>query len=115
MKKRFLSLTAAVLLVMAFTVNAAARVEQNEPRLSISGTTATCFVNYRSAGATDRVKVTLTLWCGESIVDSWSNSGTGSVTISENCTVVRGNTYELVMIPTVNGVVKPQVSVTARS
>ena len=115
MWKRVLSLAAVFLLLLSLSVNAAARWDKNQPALVIKGTTAYCSIDYQSAKTTDKVKVTLTLWCGESPVDSWTESGTGGVVISEECSVVRGNTYRLVATPVVNGVAKPQLSVTADS
>ena len=113
MKKRVFSLF--LLAVMVLSITAQARFSENYPYLEINGTTATCEVFYKSKSSNDTVKVTLALWCGENIVDSWTDTGTGEVSISETCTVVKGNTYTLVMMPVVNGVAKPTVSVTANS
>ena len=116
MRKRVFSMTAVVLLAMAlFLQTPTARAIRGRPELTISGTTATCSVKLESGNSGDVLDVTLTLWCGESIVNSWSKSGAGSVSISERCSVVRYNTYELVLTYRVNGVLKPQVSVTADS
>lgn len=46
-------------------------------------------------------------------IASWSASGKGSVTISKTCKVETKKTYKLVLSATVNGVAKPDVSVTA--
>ena len=118
MKRRMISLAALLLLLMSMSVNtamAAANIVDADPELTISGTKANCYVDCVSDDPSDKLSVTLTLWCGESIVDTWSDSGTGSVTIDEDCTVVRGNTYRLVMIYRINGVLQPQVSVSANS
>jgi len=50
---------------------------------------------------------------GSKEIASWSASGKGSVTISKTCKVETKKTYKLVLSATVNGVAKPDVSVTA--
>ena len=116
MKRRIIALVMLAVLVLAFTAQAAEpRYSDNRPTLSISGTTATCEVDYKSANTSDTVKITLALWCGDNIVDSWTETGKGRVVMSETCRVVAGNTYDLVMMPVVNGVAKPTVTVSADS
>ena len=116
MKRRIIALAMLAVLVLAFTAQAAEpRYSDNRPTLSISGTTATCEVDYKSANTSDTVKITLALWCGDNIVDSWTETGKGRVVMSETCRVVKGNTYDLVMMPVVNGVAKSTVTVSADS
>ena len=59
--------------------------------------------------------VTLKLKQGRRVIATWSDSDTGSLVLSESCTVQKGKSYVLVMSATVNGVSKPDVSVTANS
>lgn len=116
MKKRIFSLALLAVMLLSLTAQAVEpRATVNRPSLTISGTTATCEVDYKSANTTDTVKVTLALWCGDNIVDSWTETGTGRVVMSETCKVVKGNTYDLVMMPVVNGVAKSTVTVSANS
>lgn len=116
MKKRIFSLALLALMALSLTAQAIEpRATANLPSLTISGTTANCFVNYISSNTDDTVKVTLALWCGDNIVNSWTETGTGKVTIDEDCKVVKGNTYDLVMMPVVNGVAKSTVTVSADS
>ena len=116
MKKRMFSLVLAVMAILCLTAHAAQpRVSVNHPELTISGTTATCKVDYSAPKTTDTVKVTLALWCGDNIVDSWTETGKGTVSMKETCKVVKGNTYDLVMMPVVNGVAKSTVTVSADS
>ena len=115
MKKRILTLALLAMMVLSLTAQALEPFAlSGRPKLSISGTTATCSVTCRG-NADDEIKVILTLWCGESIVDSWSETGVGSVTIKETCKVVAGNTYDLVMMPVVNGEALEPVTVSANS
>lgn len=114
MKKRILALAMLTMMVLSLTAQAATFALGGSPRLTISGTTATCSVSCQGE-SDDEIKVILTLWCGESIVDSWSKTGTGKVVISETCKVVAGNRYDLVMMPVVNGEALDTVTVTAYS
>ena len=115
MKKRIFSLALLAVMVLSLTAQAATFAPSGKPKLTISGTTATCSVEYVSSNADDELKVTLALWCGESIVDSWTETGYGEVVIEETCKVVKGNTYDLVMTPVVNGVAQSTVTVSANS
>lgn len=114
MWKRILSLSLAIVLTLSVSAQAAMMVLYGTPKLSISGTTATCSVTVESS-SDDELKIILTLWCGESIVDSWSETGVGEVSIKETCKVVEGNYYELVMMPIVNGEALEPVTVSAHS
>lgn len=116
MQRRILALAMLTVMILSLTAQAVdARAALNKPILSISGTTATCEVDYKSASSSDTVKITLALWCGDNIVDSWTETGYGEVSMKETCTVVKGNTYDLVMMPVVNGVAKSTVTVSADS
>ena len=115
MKRRVLSLALLAMLVLSLTAQASTWSLSGRPKLSISGTTATCSVNLESSDPDDELKVTLALWCGDNIVDSWTETGYGEVSIRETCRVVKGNTYALVMKPVVNGVAKSTVTVSADS
>ena len=48
-------------------------------------------------------------------MNRWTETGYGEVSIRETCRVVKGNTYDLVMMPVVNGVAKSTVTVSADS
>ena len=116
MKKRVISLALLTVMVLSLTAHAVdARAAYGTPRLTISGTTATCSVTYACDDSDDLLKVTLALWCGDNIVNSWTESGYGEVVIEETCKVVKGNTYDLVMMPVVNGEALEPVTVSANS
>ena len=68
---------------------------------------------YNSGNRNDAISITVTLMQGSKEIASWSASGKGSVTISKTCKVETKKTYKLVLSATVNGVAKPDVSVTA--
>ena len=115
MKKRVFSLVLLSIMVLSLTAQAATFAPSGKPKLTISGTTATCSVTYACDDSDDLLKVTLALWCGDNIVNSWTESGYGEVVIEETCKVVKGNTYDLMMMPVVNGVAQSTVTVSANS
>ncbi len=118
MKKRIMPLLMVLLLVMAITVPTASavssRVISGRPTLRISGNTAYCEAIFRSGNRDNDISVTLTLKYGTEAVDSWSASGKGSVTISESKTISESGSYTLILEATVNGVIQPEVVVTAQ-
>ena len=107
-----LSLAALLLLVLSISVQAAQlRAVGSRPTLSFNGTTASCYVNCKGASTSDKVSATLTLYQGNTYVDAWSGSGTGSVFVSGQCAVKSGKSYTLTLSYSVNGTAKPSVSV----
>jgi len=106
------SLAALLLLVLSISVQAAQlRAVSNRPTLSFSGTTASCYVNCKGASTSDDLYATLTLYQGNTYVDSWSDSGTGSVFVSGQCAAKSGRDYKLVLSYTVNGQAQSSVFV----
>lgn len=114
MKRRVLALT--VLFVLALTTSAQAiglRGAAFKPVLSFNGTTAFCYADCKCGNPNDKVEATLTLYQGSTYVDSWSDSGKGSVFISGECTVKSGKSYTLTLTYSINGTAKTPVSTTA--
>lgn len=83
------------------------------PTLKIDGTTAYCVGKYSSGNRNDAISITVTLKQGSKTIKSWSASGKGAVTISKICTVEAKKTYSLTLSATVNGKIKPDITVTA--
>ncbi len=112
MKKRvFLVLLAVVMLFGATTQAYAAEQAVNViPKLTFSGTTATCKVSIIQSGKT--ISATLELWHGSTRIASWSDTATSYLQISETKTVVSGQTYTLKVSGTINGVPFTGTSVT---
>lgn len=115
MKKIVLLLISLTLLITSVTAYAAEpRIMNASPDLSFVGTTAECTAYCRGDKATDKITATLTLYQGNTVVDSWSASGTFRVTISEKYSAKKGNSYKLTLSWSVNGVRQPTTSVTGR-
>lgn len=110
MKRRNLALAALLLFVLSVQAQAVLYANRADPQLRFDGTTAYCSGQVRSSNASGAIEATLTLWHGRTAVDSWSESGTGSVDLSGSCTVKKGERYTLTIDATVNGVPIPQKS-----
>ena len=82
-------------LLLTVTANAV-QMRSLWPTVSLffSGTTANCNATVTDAGK--ELVVTLELWHGDDLVDSWPASGTGSVS-------VKGETYTLIVTGTADG------------
>lgn len=109
-KKRLL----AILLILCMlgsmmSIGAAARFDTSRIRLSFSGNTANCSHTYVAENANTTISITLILWDGTTLVGSWSNSGTGYVSVSGTAAVTSGVTYRLAAYIVVNGDITPTV------
>lgn len=101
MKKRIIPLIIIFVLLLSISANAVeTRAVSVTPSLSFSGTTAKCSVSIIETGK--EIEATLELWCGNTRIDSWSDSGTSYLVIREECGVTKGNTYTLKVILTVD-------------
>lgn len=104
MKRKFAAAILACLMTVALVTSAyaaEARAIVATPSLSFSGTTATCTLTVTKFGAA--IDATLELWCGNTLVASWSGTGTSRVIISKTKTVTRGKSYTLKAHGTVGG------------
>ena len=104
----------AILLVVSvlcaiMSISAAARANEGSITLSFSGNRANCSFYYYTENINTSVSVTLNLWNGTTLVGSWSNSGTGYVTVSGSAAVTSGVTYRLAAYVVVNGQLIPTV------
>ena len=82
------------------------------PDLSFSGTTASCYVKITHIGK--KITATMELWHGMTLVDSWSGTGTNSLTLNETHSgCVSGWTYTLKINGTIGGVAFSEITETA--
>lgn len=77
--------------------------------LQFSGLTASCKGTIVGSGS---IEATLELWRGSTKLESWSDSGTGYLQISETYSVSHGVSYTLKLTGTIGGVAFPESSVT---
>lgn len=118
MRKRIVSALVHLLLVCILSAQVAQAVEQRAASasldLSFQDKMAICTVICNGSSAKDSVTATLTLYQGSTYMASWSNSGIGDVSVYGKCPVESGKTYRLELVYSINGSVKPAVSVTNR-
>lgn len=116
MKKRISSVLVPLLLVCILSAQATQAAEQRaasaRPDLFFQGTTAICSAICQGNSANDTVEATLTLYQGDTYIDSWSESGIRKITLYGECKVTPGKTYRLEMAYSINGVSKPVISAT---
>ena len=105
MKRRIFSLTVLFLLMLGITAQAIEpRATGGNPVLTFDGTTAECSVTCTGNKSSDQVEATLTLYHGDSYVDSWNATGKLRVSVFGECNVKRGETYTLPFRP-----VRPEI------
>ncbi len=89
-----IALCIAMLLSLSLNVYAAEqRVSASQPTLDFSGTNALCGFTFVQFGK--HIEVTMELWYGNTLVDSWTKEGNHTVSFAETCPVVSGRTYTL--------------------
>ena len=95
MKKIISAILVAVMLLAISVVSFAEpyRIASATPTLSFSGTTANCKVTIRDSGKA--ISATMSLWDGNTCIDSWPGSGISLVIISGSHEVEQGKTYTL--------------------
>lgn len=112
MKKIALLLAIILTLSAPLTVSAATRALTIHPYLSFNGTTASCEITVVGNNLSERIDVEMKLMHGSTCIDSWSITGYGYVYTEKFATVTKGQTYDLVVAVSINGVAKTPVSVT---
>lgn len=105
MKKRLIPMLLVMLLLLSASANAAnvsIKSVRTTPSLIFNGTTASCTATVRDYGKT--IKVTMELWCGNTLLNTWTCSGTNLVTINETWRGIKqGQTYVLKVYGSANG------------
>lgn len=103
MKKRLVVFLLVATMLLATTAQAALQADYVEPSLTFDGSTAICEIKVVGENTSDEIEVTLTLWRGNFMMDSWSAEGTGYLRMSESVVVTSGYTYRLEADVTING------------
>lgn len=103
MKKHIIStvLVLSLLFNLCATATATTYATPIRPTLSISGSTASCRVSIFESGK--EIKATLELWCGSTLLDTWSGSATSRLIITGSHAVTSGKTYMLKVLGTIDG------------
>jgi len=113
-KKRVLALSLVLVMLLGTVAQATGpmRAPRAVPKLSFTGTTATCLATAYGNARTDRVSMTMKLWNGGVCLKTWTGSGTYRVSLNKPTTVSSGKTYTLTVDYTVNDVSQPRESTT---
>lgn len=113
MWRRVIALLLCVVMLCGTTALAAdTRSISSSPELTFDGKTALCVFACSSFG--DTITVTMKLWQGNTLVKSWVQTGTSSISISKTCEVSRLKMYTLEVSGTCGGVAFGPVSVSKR-
>lgn len=107
LRKDVMKMRRVIAFIIAFvflfsTVAFAATTAVGKPSLTFSGTTANCSITVTQSG--EPISVTLELYQGSTLIDSWSKSGSSRVKVSGSATVSSGLSYRLEAHGTINGV-----------
>lgn len=105
MKRRFIAILLVCVLALSLvyiTDGAEAREAAPKPKLSFSGTTATCMFSITNVGS--NISATLELWKGNTRIASWPATAKSSLTILKTKAVTRNVTYTLKAYGTIDGV-----------
>ena len=114
MKKRLIVFLLVAVMLLSVTVHAAPRAANMLPALTFDGTTAICEVKVIGENMSDEIEVTLTLWRGNFMMETWSAEGTGYLQMSESVVVTSGYTYRLEADVTINGAVLDTLTVSKK-
>lgn len=110
MKKIAFLLAIVLVISTPLTVSAATYALSIRPQLSFSGTTANCGVTVVGNTMSEHIEVEMKLMHGSTCVATWFADSYGYVVMKETTGVTKGQTYELVVAVTVNGVSKTPVT-----
>ena len=102
-------LAIVLVLTVPLTAYAIPRTVAVAPELTFNGTTAYCEATVFGNSTSEYITVTMRLWRGNRLLETWTADGYGYVLMSETRTVTQGKTYRLAVNYTINGVNQPQV------
>lgn len=116
MKKRFCALCVVLLLALSVTAGAVeTRWSTPVPRLTFSGTTATCDVEIWTDSDSDIIGLTVQLWDGDTCLKTWTDTGTGALNFSETHSrgISAGKSYTMTVSYSIAGKIYPKLSTSA--
>lgn len=103
MKKRIIPLLLIATLLLSTTAFAVEpRMSIGNPSLSFENGKANCIYYINTNNPNDKINVTMHLYRGLTLVDSWSASGYKSVSMSKTATAYTGATYQLTVNVSIN-------------
>lgn len=112
MKKRIIPILFVFLILFSSTAYAASsRAAQVVPRISFSGSTATCTAFIAADRSTDEIKAVVKLWQDNHCIATWNKSSVGDLAFRGTARASKGKTYRLTVDATLAGKPLPQFSI----
>ena len=103
MKKRFVPLVLAFMMILSLSASATEpRISEIIPQLSFDGTTANYFVAITNLGKD--IEATITLWRGNRVIEFWSGRGSSALGINGSIGVTKGEEYVLSVTGSISGI-----------
>lgn len=103
MKRRILPICFLAIFLLCTSASAIeTRAAKVYSSLSFSGTTAICVLDV-TAQKGEKVTGTIELWQGSTLIESWTESNTGYLSMEETQRVSKGKTYTLKAYGTIAG------------
>lgn len=112
MKKVVFAALLLFLIAIPVSAQATQRSTASIPNITFSGTTATCTVSVNGDSANDSISLTAKLYCGSDCIATWTDSGTGRLSIVKTKSVQSGKNYKLTADVTINGTALATASTT---
>lgn len=112
MKKSTFAAFLILLLLIPVSAQASQRGVAVSPNIRFNGTTATCTVSVSGNNAKDAISLTAKLYCGSDCIATWTDSGTGRLSIVKTKSVQSGKNYKLTADVTINGTALATASTT---
>lgn len=103
-----------VIFSMLLAVPANAMLARNNSvdcTLDFVGNTAICSCEISTDHSNDWISATMELWKGNTVLNSWSSTGSESITMTQIANVTRYSTYRLKIYYTVNGIAQSSVEI----
>lgn len=112
MKKRFLVLLFVMVMLFSLSAHAVSpRTIDIFPNITFVGTEATCTASITGDRLTDSISATMALKQGTRVIDEWSDSSSGILSMAGTADVSRRTTYTLTVDAIINGVAQPTVTI----
>lgn len=111
MKKLILSVALIAMFSVSVNASVISPYHLYAPSLVFNGTTAECYVSVITDSSDDQVSVILKLSQGNTCIETWESSFSGTSVVGGEKTVKKGLSYTLSADITINGETRPTTSV----
>ncbi len=112
MKKKLIAILLTAVILLPMCCSNSTHATSAQLNLTFSGTVANC---HAVVNGSSNIQATLELWQGNTMVCSWSSSGSFRIEIDEHCDVLVDYVYTLKLYGTIGGVSFQEQKVTRRN